>query len=293
MKKKSIVSVLTAMVVASFAGCANTPPAPQPAGNTVAEAPAKESTVSKAAETPTPTAQPTVQPTATPEPATSPEVTPEATETPLATPEVQITPFPTELPKPEYTYTDKSATMYAKSSVNIRSLPSTDGEKVGHLSTNDEVAVTGVCNETGWYRLTLNGEDAYVSGNYLQTEKVVVQQATTQNTPAQNAPTQSAPTQNVSQEAGVSQEAPSAGQEAGQSQGSGGSQYGTAVGTIDGATWYEAEDGTSTLVNENGNVVQVVTPDKIGNGQTDLPPEMTEEDWELFHQMEELFNSQP
>lgn len=73
-----------------------------------------------------------------------------------------------------YTYTDMSATMYAKSSVNVRDLPSTDGNKIGSLSTNDEVHVTGQCNETNWYRFEFNGEVAYVSNSYLVNEKVAV-----------------------------------------------------------------------------------------------------------------------
>lgn len=86
---------------------------------------------------------------------------------------------PAESPKtetPAYTYTDASQAMYAKSGVNVRNLPSTSGTKLGGLSTNDEVVVTGVCNETGWYRIDYNGGVAYVSNSYLVTEKVAVQQ---------------------------------------------------------------------------------------------------------------------
>lgn len=56
-----------------------------------------------------------------------------------------------------YTYTDMSKTMYAKSAVNVRSLPSTGGTRLGSLSKNQEVAITGQCNETGWYRISYNG----------------------------------------------------------------------------------------------------------------------------------------
>ena len=67
----------------------------------------------------------------------------------------------------QYTFTDMNATMYATQTVNVRTLPSTDGEKVGSLSTNQEVNVTGQCNETGWYRFEYSGETAYVSNNYV------------------------------------------------------------------------------------------------------------------------------
>lgn len=77
-----------------------------------------------------------------------------------------------------YSYTDMSATMYAQRTVNVRDLPDTSGNKLGGLSTNDEVAVTGQCNETGWYRISYNGGTAYVSNSYLGENKVEVKQAT-------------------------------------------------------------------------------------------------------------------
>lgn len=77
-----------------------------------------------------------------------------------------------------YSYTDMSATMYAQRTVNVRDLPDTSGNKLGGLSTNDEVAVTGQCNETGWYRISYNGSEAFVSNTYLGENKVEVMQAT-------------------------------------------------------------------------------------------------------------------
>ena len=75
-----------------------------------------------------------------------------------------------------YTYTDMDATMYAQKTVNVRSMPSTEGEKLGSLSTNDEVKVTGQCNETSWYRIEYNGNTAYVSNKNVGSDKVVVEQ---------------------------------------------------------------------------------------------------------------------
>ena len=71
-----------------------------------------------------------------------------------------------------YTFTDMDATKYAKSTVNVRSLPTADSEKLGGLSTNNEVKVTGQCNETGWYRIEYNNDAAYVSDSYLVDNKV-------------------------------------------------------------------------------------------------------------------------
>ncbi len=117
------------------------------------------------APTPEPTTEPTPEPTAEPTPEPTAEPTPEPTAEP--TPKPQIV----------YTYTDMTATMYATQTVNVRNLPSTDGEKVGSLSTNQEVTVIGQCNETGWYMFDYNGQNAFVSNKYLSTEKVEVQQA--------------------------------------------------------------------------------------------------------------------
>ena len=64
-----------------------------------------------------------------------------------------------------------TGTMYAKSAVNVRNQPSTDGEKVGRLAYGQEVTVTGQCKETGWYQIELNGETAFVSNSYIVAEK--------------------------------------------------------------------------------------------------------------------------
>ena len=76
-----------------------------------------------------------------------------------------------KLDRPKYTYTDMNKTMYAKQSVNVRDLPSTDGNKLGGLSSGQAVTVTGKCNETGWYRIDYNGGVAYVSNSYLVDNK--------------------------------------------------------------------------------------------------------------------------
>ena len=87
-----------------------------------------------------------------------------------------------------YTYTDMSATKYAKQTVNIRTLPSTDGEKIGALSPNDEITITGQCNETGWYRFEYNGHTAYVAGNYVSDNKVEVAPSNGGSTVVSNEP---------------------------------------------------------------------------------------------------------
>ena len=76
-----------------------------------------------------------------------------------------------EAEKEQYTYTDLDKTMYTTSSLNVRDLPSTDGEKIGGLSLGQEVHITGQCNETNWYRIEYSNTVGYVSNAYLANEK--------------------------------------------------------------------------------------------------------------------------
>ena len=125
------------------------------------------------------------------------EQTPEATTEPVeeATTEPDTTepmetvdPEPTEEPTPEpqaiYTYTDMSDTMYAQQTVNVRDLPDTSGNKIGSLSTNDEIKISGQCNETGWYMFEYNDSVAFVSNKYVSENKVEIQQAPADNSTA-------------------------------------------------------------------------------------------------------------
>lgn len=130
---------------------------------------------------------------ATPETTTETETT-EATPEPMETvaPESMEEPTPEAEPQATYTYTDMSAIMYAQQTVNVRDLPGTDGNKLGALSTNDEITITGQCNETGWYRFAYNGSTAYVSNKYIGANKVEVQQQATAEAGVQQDATQEA-----------------------------------------------------------------------------------------------------
>lgn len=101
------------------------------------------------------------------EPETSTEVLldSEAVETTEVVPEPEST-------VPEFTVADLNATKYAIQVVNVRSGPSTDFDKIGSLSTNQEITVNGVCDQTGWFRFDLNGTVAFVSNRYVSDEKV-------------------------------------------------------------------------------------------------------------------------
>lgn len=120
--------------------------------------------------TETAVAEPTAEPAKTP---TESEAAP--TETASA-PTVEPTAEPVESTSVStgYTYSELSQTMYAKSAVNVRDLPSTDGKKIGSLKASQEITVTGKCDQTGWYRFDLNGTTGYVSDKYIVFEKPVV-----------------------------------------------------------------------------------------------------------------------
>src|SRR5699024_5486059 len=66
--------------------------------------------------------------------------------------------------------------MYANADVNVRKGPTTDEEKIGTLSMSEEVSVTGLTS-TNWYRIKYNETTGYVSADYLQNEKPVIQSA--------------------------------------------------------------------------------------------------------------------
>ena len=126
-------------------------------------------------------AEPTAEPAETP---TESETAPTET-TPAESPAPAVEPTtasvePTAV-STGYTYSELNQTMYAKSAVNIRDLPSTDGKKIGSLKASQEINVTGKCDQTGWYRFELNNTTGYVSDKYIVSEKPAVNTATTGN----------------------------------------------------------------------------------------------------------------
>ena len=122
-------------------------------------------------------AEPTVEPTEAPT-ETAPAESPAPAVEPTAEPVVTET---TTAANAEYTYSELSQTMYAKSAVNVRDLPSTDGKKIGSLKASQEITVTGKCDQTGWYRFEWNNTTGYVSDKYIVSEKPVSNVAATGN----------------------------------------------------------------------------------------------------------------
>lgn len=133
-------------------------------------------------------AEPTVEPTEAPT-ETAPAESP--------TPAVEPTTAPVESTAVStgYTYSELSQTMYAKSAVNVRDLPSTDGKKIGSLKASQEITVTGKCDQTGWYRFELNNTTGYVSDRYIVSEKPAVNTVASANNNSNTAGNTAAATQ--------------------------------------------------------------------------------------------------
>ena len=126
-----------------------------------------------------PTAEPAVEPTEAPtESETAPTETAPA-ESPAPAVEPTAEPVESTAVSTGYTYSELNQTMYAKSAVNVRDLPSTDGKKIGSLKASQEITITGKCDQTGWYRFELNNTTGYVSDKYIVSEKPVVNTAAT------------------------------------------------------------------------------------------------------------------
>lgn len=158
----------------------------------------KETTSNETASTETTSAETTpVDTEVTTTEAATTEPTVEPTEAPTEAP-TETAPAPTVEPTAEpvetavstgYTYSELSQTMYAKSAVNVRDLPSTDGKKIGSLKTSQEITVTGKCDQTGWYRFDWNGTTGYVSDKYIVSEKPAVNTVAANTTTAGNSNT--------------------------------------------------------------------------------------------------------
>ena len=164
---KMVVAVLCAALMLTACGSKETT-SNETASTETTSVTATEATVAE------PTAEPAVEPTEAPtESETAPTETAPA-ESPAPTVEPTAAPVESTAVSTGYTYSKLNQTMYAKSAVNVRDLPSTDGKKIGSLKASQEITVTGKCDQTGWYRFELNNTTGYVSDKYIVSEKPAV-----------------------------------------------------------------------------------------------------------------------
>lgn len=76
-------------------------------------------------------------------------------------------------------FTEVNETVYATTSVNVRSSYSADSDKVGSLSSGASATRTGV-GDNGWSRIVYGDSVAYVSSDYLTTTKPSTNTGSTQ-----------------------------------------------------------------------------------------------------------------
>ena len=128
------------------------------------------------------------------------ETTPDTAETdPVSQTETQQETQPTvqsqeETPVPEEIgpkFTEVNETVYATTSVNVRSSYSADSDKVGSLSSGASVTRTGV-GDNGWSKIVYGDSVAYVSSDYLSTTKPTIAKPST-STPSTSKPSTSTP----------------------------------------------------------------------------------------------------
>ena len=87
-------------------------------------------------------------------------------------------PVDQQAPEVTLTFTDCNETVYATGTVNLRSGPSTDDEKVGALNKNQSVTRIGIGtgDYASWSKAKLSdGSEVYVASKYLTTTKPVSQ----------------------------------------------------------------------------------------------------------------------
>ncbi len=140
-------------------------------------------------------AEPAVEPAETPTESETATTETAPAESPAPAVEPTAAPVESTAVSTGYTYSELNQTMYAKSAVNVRDLPSTDGKKIGSLKTSQEITVTGKCDQTGWYRFELNNTTGYVSDKYIVSEKPAVNTVASVNNSSNTAGNTTAATQ--------------------------------------------------------------------------------------------------
>lgn len=168
---KIIIPVMAAIVIIGGAIVYSTK---QPKAQEVMAPIETEQSVVTESEVSEPAPQP-AQPDLNPAPPAQPEVSEETTAPEDVTDEIVAeTQDESDMEESDIEPLDK--VMYATGNINTRSGPSVDFTKVGGLTVNQEVKVTGQSKTTSWYEIEVNGEKQYVSHTLLSDTKVQVSQ---------------------------------------------------------------------------------------------------------------------
>lgn len=125
----------------------------------------------KSQDTSTPEVSQSVE-SSTPTPEQTTQTAPETTPTPgsVSTPDQADT---SDSKETESLFTETDETLYATTTVNVRSSYSTNSDKLGSLTKAQSVTRTGIGtgDAAGWSRIEFNGKVAYVSSDYLSATK--------------------------------------------------------------------------------------------------------------------------
>jgi len=77
----------------------------------------------------------------------------------------EVNPIPS--PTPAYTFKETDLTMYATGVWKMYDIPDDKGVTVDETAKGDRFAVTGICNETGWYEISYKQQSGYVPKDAL------------------------------------------------------------------------------------------------------------------------------
>jgi hypothetical protein len=68
--------------------------------------------------------------------------------------------------EPWYTVEEYNNILYASDTINVRTQPKKESEKIGFIRANEAVRITGVTSN-GWYEVSYNNSRGYVSSKYV------------------------------------------------------------------------------------------------------------------------------
>ena len=140
---------------------------------------------------------------------------------------------------------EMDAIMYATTSVNERKEPSADSEKIGSLSTGEEVHVTGQTKDEQWYRIEISGiDEGFVASQYLSNDKPIIEQPEPE-TPAETTPAPETPSTSTG---GSTTTAPNPGAQAVYDQ----VQSGQSSGDTNASRFANIQDGTGAISSTEG-----------------------------------------
>ena len=168
--KKKLVTISVALIVSILVGCSAKQTEPASESEPTVEQTVQDQSVTETTPEQTPPAE------SIPDQPESTDPVESVPEQPEQTPPTESAPEKPVETQTDDLFTDTNETVYAVSTVNIRSKPDTNSEKLGQLNWSDSVIRTGVGIDevADWSEVRLSdGSTAYISSKYLSTTKPV------------------------------------------------------------------------------------------------------------------------